>query len=463
MEEESGNIIATTDTQSSIYTLVKERLAPPSIKSPPPIRRFNGPTTAINSKQRRSRVAAAIAFGAVLLIITGASYYITKSKQQQQHSIDASPSSSSTVKPTQSTTPSTPNPPSETPNRRLFGYYGQNAIGDGPGGSFTITFGAFNTSDYGGTYFYRGDGREANPPAVVSAFQALGKDIAFCQSLSIKVLMSMGGDKISNYQWITGDGVLLATTFFNMFLEGKGTVRPFGAGIILDGFELDVEKNLNPVVWNAEMIDFITTMKKLSPKSQIAVVPQCFLGGGKDANVGDVIAAVPKLIDYILVQYYNNPVCSYPNGFDFNAWKALFGGPIVVGLAGDWSSAISGGFLEPGALQEVYNMVKNDAQFGGFAVYDVSSSNPPASSQNPKNMLNPPLSEYSKTLRNVLDGVLVGSGFPSQESLLKTKHSANRCGGTWIHADSTCLKPCDPYAPACGVNQQCFMFLSNCI
>ncbi|ORY39915.1 glycoside hydrolase [Rhizoclosmatium globosum] len=330
---------------------------------------------------------------------------------------------------------------------------------------FTITFSSFSQLNYGGVYVYRGNGVESNPQYIVNNYQAIGRDIQTCQQQNVKIVLSLGGDQSSAYQFGAGDGVAYANLFYNVFLEGTaGPVRPFGPGVVLDGIELDVEKNDNPAVWTPEMINFITTLRNLSPKTQLAIVPQCYLGLiGKDAYVGDVISATAPMLNYIIVQFYNNPQCSYPFGFNFNTWKTLFTGSIIVGLAGDWTSAISGGFLEPGPLQAVYDMIKNDAQFGGFSVYDVSSSNPPALSWNEKNYNNPPLTTYSKTLRDCLNGVSVGSGFPPQGPQQNNLNLANRCGGTWVYANSNCtLKTCDPAIPNfCGLNMHCFSFLST--
>ncbi|KAJ3203916.1 hypothetical protein HDU82_006215, partial [Entophlyctis luteolus] len=325
----------------------------------------------------------------------------------------------------------------------------------GGSGHFQITLGGFSTANYvtDGTYVYNGDGKESNSASVVTSYQNIGMDITHCQSKGIKVLMSLGGDKVSDYSFSTGDGKLYANLWYNMFLEGSSSVRPFGAGVVLDGIELDVEKNLaypGTQPWNQEMIDLITTLRSLSPQTTLAIVPQCYLSDanypGKDANVGDVIPAVADKLDYLIVQYYNNPVCSYPVNFNFEDWTKVFSGKIVVGLAGDWTSAISGGFLEPGPLQAVFDQVKTSSQFLGFSVYDVSSSTAPALEHTIANYGSTlPTTHYSQTLRNVLDGTTVGSGYPSQASLgVQTGSSAftSRCGATWAHANATCGAVC---------------------
>ncbi|KAJ3250557.1 hypothetical protein HDU77_006568, partial [Chytriomyces hyalinus] len=312
----------------------------------------------------------------------------------------------------------------------------------------------------------------------VSSYLNLGKDIKTCQANGVKVIVSLGGDKVSDYKFSPGDGKRYAQLFYDMFLEGTHPVRPFGPGVVLDGIELDIEKNPaypGPSPWTPEMIDMINTLRTLSPKTTLAIVPQCYLKdlnyNGSDQNVGAVIPAVADKIDYLIVQYYNNPTvsdkdhyaCSYPFNFNYYEWTKLFKGKIVVGLAGDWTSAISGGFLEPGPLQAVYDEIKSDPQFYGFSVYDVSSSTPPALSKSPATYTNPPPTTYSKTLKDVLSGVTVGSGFPSQAQLGITtdKQYSKRCGGTWVNANQTCSnKACTSNAD-CGKFEQCFDYMRN--
>ncbi|KAJ3071548.1 Acidic endochitinase [Podochytrium sp. JEL0797] len=306
---------------------------------------------------------------------------------------------------------------------------------------FQITFGAFNDPNlHDGTYIYSGGSTETNDATTVGTFLQLGIQIQHCQSKNVKIVISLGGDRISAYTFVAGDGAAYANLFYNMFLEGSSPVRPFGPGVILDGIELDIEKNDNPAVWTPEMITMVQTLRSLSPKTQLALVPQCYLNkaANQDLNVGDVITATAPILDYIVIQYYNNPTCSYPFDFNYNAWKGIFNGSMVVGLAGDWTSAISGGFLEPGPLQAVYDMIGTDSQFLGFSVYDVSSSNPPAFSWTLAQYSNPPNSTYSKTLRDVLNGVKVGSGFAAQGAPILDSNLSQRCGGTWVYANATC-------------------------
>ncbi|KAJ3069182.1 Acidic endochitinase [Podochytrium sp. JEL0797] len=330
--------------------------------------------------------------------------------------------------------------------------------GANPG--FTITFAGFAVGTYGGAYTYAGNGIETNDAETVQGYLAMGSDIQLCQAKGIKVVLSIGGDKISPYSYSVGDGNRYAQMWYDMFLQGNSPVRPFGPGVVLDGIELDIEKNDNPAVWTPEMINMVTTLRRLSPTTLLAAVPQCYLNDAqnKDLNTGDLITATADILDYVIVQYYNNPSCSYPFGFNFNAWKGVYSGKLVVGLAGDWTSAISGGFLPPNELQTVHNQIKSDSQFLGYSVYDVSSSNPPAFSWDVATYANPSATSYSQTLRNVLDGKTVGSVLSASGNAVGTQY-VRRCGGTWTHANATCSNLSCSTKAQCGPNQECFDYL----
>ncbi|KAJ3031376.1 UNVERIFIED_CONTAM: hypothetical protein HDU68_004455 [Siphonaria sp. JEL0065] len=265
-------------------------------------------------------------------------------------------------------------------------------------------------------------------------------------SKKLLVVLSVGGDKASPYDFIKGDGVQIGNMIYNTFLGGNATNRPFG-NAVFDGIELDIEKTRPG--YTEEMISLLQTIKKLSPSTLLSAVPQCYLNDDTiDANTGPVIQSHPELLDYIIVQYYNNPTCSYPFGFNFDLWTKRYKGPIVVGLAGNETSAITGGFLNAGQLQAVVDMIYNNTQFYGISVYDVSSAN---------------LSPYAHTMRDVLDGKVVGSGYPPQGPPQDESNYATRCGPTWNYANATCNRLSIPCVPgnSCG-SQQCFTFLQKC-
>ncbi|KAJ3221654.1 Chitinase 1 [Chytriomyces hyalinus] len=396
--------------------------------------------------------------------------------------------------------------PSTATKHKLWGYYGANAINNGVDLQFGLDsrvspenqrpisyycdtglyqyinlaflnlFGSVNgrphyeirfgmVQNYTGSmaYVYDGDGKPSSDPETVKNYLRFGQDIKYCQSKGVKILVSLGGDKISNYFFNAGDGELYARTWYNAFLEGKdaATPRPFGDDVILDGIELDIEKrpndydDPNPSTWTPEMVSLVKNLRKLSPKMTLASVPQCVMRlNGTDENGGEHIRQNVEDLDYIIIQYYNNPPCSYPYGFNYDAWTKVFKGKIVIGLAGDHTSSIAGGFLDEGPLQAVYDMVKDSPQFIGFSVYDVSSSNPPAFRWTVDTYANPKPTTYSQILRDVLDGKIVGSGYPPQGPVYQDGvNTTYRCAGTWIWAEAHCdLRDCYQLMQAPGAN-----------
>ncbi|KAJ3298199.1 hypothetical protein HDU79_000087 [Rhizoclosmatium sp. JEL0117] len=427
-----------------------------------------------------------IAVAVVILIVAAAlvGYFVTKNKNDSSSS--SSPSSAGNA----TATASAGSSPSNLPNssKKLFGYWGQNAIGNGVGplglGTRTIPnsdaqkslkyycdLGYYQTMNL--AFFYKfgsgnawgldlaslgryevdeNGGISANldgTPISTDGFLKVGEDIKYCQSKGIKVVLSIGGDMHSPYTLVANDGLRIANILHNSFLGGSSPARPFG-NVTLDGIESDIEKPVD----NNEQLILLQTLKQLNPKLIIAAVPQCFLNGvDMDFNTGPLIKSNPDLFDYVIIQYYNNPTCSYPFGFNFPQWTKIFKGKLVIGLAGDDTSAITGGFLNPGQLQAVLDEVYNDPQFYGISVYDVSSSNPSPSLP----------STYSQILRRALNGEKVGSGYPPQGAFTTEHQWAARCAGTWGYANETCgLPSCKDNWTCADPNQMCFMFLQQC-
>ncbi|KAJ3298201.1 hypothetical protein HDU79_000089 [Rhizoclosmatium sp. JEL0117] len=443
------------------------------------------PAPSVAKGRRRRIVLIGVIVVALIIISALLGYFIPKN--------NSSSSPSNATISTSPTTPTNTSTPSITRNsaKKLFGYWGQSAVGNfvGPLGlgtrpipaseqqkglayycdlgyydvmnlAFLYKFGGGDAHwglDHSSLGRYEVDaagGISANfegTPISTDVFLQVGKDIQYCQSNGIKVVLSIGGDMHSPYNLIPGDGARLANIIYNSLLQGNSSARPYGSAI-LDGVELDIEKT-GPY-FTSEQIILLQTLKQLSPKSIFSAVPQCFLNGvGMDYNTGPVIKSNPELFDYVIIQYYNNPTCSYPFGFNYPEWTKIFKGNLVIGLAGDDTSAITGGFLNPGQLQAVLDEVYNDPQFYGISVYDVSSSNPSPSLP----------STYSQTLRKALNGERVGSGYPPQGNFTTEHQWAARCAGTWGYANETCsLDSCKDNWSCADPTKMCFMFLQQC-
>ncbi|KAJ3221319.1 hypothetical protein HDU81_010732 [Chytriomyces hyalinus] len=147
----------------------------------------------------------------------------------------------------------------------------------GEDGHFTINFAA------NGVYTWTGTQATGD----IASFVTIGQDITYCQSLGVKIIMSLAGDKISAYSFAKGDGARYAKLWYNAFLGGPdATVRPFG-NVVLDGIELDIEKTAQEVdptatsnTWIEEMVTLVKDLKTL--KSNLILAGEfCFDRGSR--------------------------------------------------------------------------------------------------------------------------------------------------------------------------------------
>ncbi|KAJ3085154.1 Chitinase 1 [Physocladia obscura] len=245
------------------------------------------------SATKRARIRKIVIAGAVVAVVVVVAIVVgvVVSKNKNSSSGTASGNSTSTSANTNGT--SSTNSTNIAGNSRrhpFFGYYGANAIANGvdlqtgysgratPNFQQPLTFycntgyydvinlaflnifgsvngkpayvfniGQRNDTNTDTLYNYLGDGNPDTNNYTVAFFQRMGQEIKQCQAQGVKIVISLGGDKVSNYSFNTGDGELYATTWYNAFLGGSdaNTPRPFGAGVVLDGIELDIEKRPN--------------------------------------------------------------------------------------------------------------------------------------------------------------------------------------------------------------------------
>lgn len=80
--------------------------------------------------------------------------------------------------------------------------------------------------------------RVINTPPL--SFTDSRQDIQTCQSLGKVVLLGLGGS-IGTYGFSSSSqATTFATTLWNLFGEGGGSIRPFGSAIV-DGFDLGID------------------------------------------------------------------------------------------------------------------------------------------------------------------------------------------------------------------------------
>ncbi|RDX56988.1 glycoside hydrolase [Lentinus brumalis] len=104
---------------------------------------------------------------------------------------------------------------------------------------------------------------------------ALGPEIQDCQKAGKLVTLSLGG-ATGNYTLTSEDEAKkFGETFYNNFLGGSSSTRPFGKDVVLDGFDLDIE---SPATYLATFVNHtleFAKQQKDDKKYYITGAPQC--------------------------------------------------------------------------------------------------------------------------------------------------------------------------------------------
>ncbi|KAJ3172601.1 Chitinase 1 [Geranomyces variabilis] len=158
---------------------------------------------------------------------------------------------------------------------------------------------------------------------------AVGAAIARCQQLGKKVILSLGGGIASVGFADAADITRFTKSLWNMFLGGTDASypRPFGAGVILDGFDLDVEGGSD--YGYDVFMQQITALYNASPRKFYATAaPQCFF-----PDVLQATAYAKGYFDWLNIQWYNN-VCGNMN-FPTDSWS------MAVTYWYNWANTVS--------------------------------------------------------------------------------------------------------------------------
>ncbi|KAM0720620.1 hypothetical protein Q7P37_004757 [Cladosporium fusiforme] len=156
----------------------------------------------------------------------------------------------------------------------------------------------------------------------------LAQEIATCQSIGKKVLISLGGYN-SNTSFASDEqAAQFATTIWDLFGAGTtsqtdASLRPFGPDVKIDGFDIDNE-NHSTDHYEA----FATTLREKftsdpSKTYYLSAAPQCPIPD-ESIPLGALLQA-----DFVWVQFYNNPSCNIDSvGFQesFREWSKLLSG-----------------------------------------------------------------------------------------------------------------------------------------
>ncbi|KAJ6677247.1 ACIDIC ENDOCHITINASE [Salix viminalis] len=203
---------------------------------------------------------------------------------------------------------------------------------------------------------------------VPSPCNVFSDNITYCQSLGIKVLLSIGGGAGSYSLTSADDAAQVATYIWNNFLGGQSTSRPLGDAV-LDGVDFDIEGS-SGLYWD----DLARALKGFSGQKKVylAAAPQCPF---PDANLDTAIKT--GLFDYVWVQFYNNPPCQYSGGDAgkllnaWNQWITVASDQIFLGLPAAPEAAPAGGYIPADDLNtKVLPFIKTSPKYGGVMLWN---------------------------------------------------------------------------------------------
>ncbi|KAI0494171.1 hypothetical protein KFK09_024302 [Dendrobium nobile] len=199
---------------------------------------------------------------------------------------------------------------------------------------------------------------------------SLSSDILSCQSLGIKLLLSLGGGS-SGYSLSSADDAKnVAAYLWNNYLGGTSSARPLGSAV-LDGIDFDIEAG------GADYYDVLAQSltdygNQAGKKLYLSAAPQCPY---PDAHLNKALAT--GLFDFVWIQFYNNPPCQYANGNAdklVKAWEewteSVEASVFFVGLPASQNAAPSGGYIPASDLEsKVLPAVRTSAKYGGIMLW----------------------------------------------------------------------------------------------
>ncbi|KAI9098408.1 hypothetical protein K1719_025033 [Acacia pycnantha] len=193
--------------------------------------------------------------------------------------------------------------------------------------------------------------------------------IAHCQSLTVKIFLSLGGASGSYTLSSAQDAKDVADYLWTYYLSGQS---PGPLGLVkLDGIDFDIEGGTN-LYWDVLLEDLYSY--KQQNNFYLSAAPQCPI---PDYYLNTAITT--GLFDYIWVQFYNNPPCEYTDDGDiqklissWNQWTTTFTATkFYVGLpASPAANGSAGGYVPIDVLNsEILPQVETSSKFGGLMLW----------------------------------------------------------------------------------------------
>ncbi|KAG8533670.1 uncharacterized protein KY384_001411 [Bacidia gigantensis] len=223
-----------------------------------------------------------------------------------------------------------------------------------------------------------------DPGKAKTACRKTASAIQTCQANNKKVMLSVGGEigkaKIDFNS--TKDATDAADYLWDLFGGGTGlgfNARPFG-NITVDGFDVDTENKLPQ-----HYTEFVQALRS---KMDAQRIKKYFISAAPQCPIPD--QSIPldamHLMDFVWVQFYNNPECLLGSGANFTVsfhkWSAdlskngtIKGPQLYIGAPACPVPKCSGsGYVEPAKLTTTVQAVKHAKNFGGIMLWEGSRS-----------------------------------------------------------------------------------------
>ncbi|KAL6638385.1 hypothetical protein ACP70R_023880 [Stipagrostis hirtigluma subsp. patula] len=199
-------------------------------------------------------------------------------------------------------------------------------------------------------------------------------DIHSCQSLGVKVLLSIGGDRGLYSLASASDAQGVATYLWDTFLGGNSTAqpRPFGDAV-LDGIDFAIVEDSNSDHYDvlAESLASMYKSDRTGKAYMLTAAPHCpYPAATLDA------ALDTGLFDHVWVMFFNYPTCEFAAvglanlSALWERWsQSLPSASLFLGLPAS-PGAASSGYISPQALaSQVIPAVNRSDKFGGIMLW----------------------------------------------------------------------------------------------
>lgn len=211
---------------------------------------------------------------------------------------------------------------------------------------------------------------------------ALASQISTCQANGVKVILSLGGAVGAYSLSSQSEAETIGQNLWDAYgkTSGGSVPRPFGS-VFVNGWDFDIESNSGNQYYQYMISKLRSNFASDSANTYyITGAPQCPV---PEPNMGEIITAAQ--FDYLWVQFYNNPYCSYPNTLNYNDWvsyvsgtpsanaKLFLGVPASeLGSTGTQSGAVY--YQSPSVLASTVASFDTSSNWGGIMMWDAGFS-----------------------------------------------------------------------------------------